>query len=96
MSRSRKKHAFGGMAGNSSEKDHKQRTHRKMRAQERTVLAHFGEGDEVKMPYKGRDAVNPWDGAKDGKQVLDERWIFGRDKMTAKQLARARHKLIAK
>lgn len=70
MSRSKKKHPFGGFSKKDSEKEHKQRTHRKMRATERSVLSHFEEGDEVHLPQKPRDAVNPWLGPKDGKQYL--------------------------
>ena len=69
MSRSRRKSPFGGIASGTSEKEGKKRTHRKMRAMERQA---WSRGDVEAMPRKGRDAVNPWDMEKDGRQYYDK------------------------
>jgi hypothetical protein len=84
------------MAGNQSEKLHKRRTHKTMRAMESQVLADFEEGDEVHMPQKPRDAINPWSGDKDGKTSIGSVADFLKWGYTEAEAIKARRKFMGK
>ena len=64
MSRSRRKHPFGGWAGASSEKRDKQRYNRRFR---RVVKQTIQGNPNVEVLPLLREHSDPWDMAKDGK-----------------------------
>ena len=68
MGKSYKKNAYGGWAGDKSEKHDKETAHRSFRNKEKEALRRVMENKEEEFPEKLEEVSNEWTFAKDGKQ----------------------------